>query len=81
METILPRKLWTWDLVFLLGSTLLLWTSFYFVLAVLPLYVVQRLHGSPALLGLLSGILAVTAIVTRLVCGWALDRWGRRYIY
>jgi len=80
MQTTSPPKLWTRDLALLLGSTVLLWTSFYFVSSVLPLYVVQRLRGGTALVGLLAGMLDITAIVTRPVCGWALDRWGRRQI-
>jgi predicted MFS family arabinose efflux permease len=71
-------RLWTRDLVLLLGSTLLVWSSFYFLLPVLPLYVVQRLGGGPAQVGLLMAAVGVLSIVGRLFSGWAADRWGRR---
>jgi predicted MFS family arabinose efflux permease len=71
-------RLWTRDLVLLLGSTLLVWSSFYFLLPVLPLYVVQRLGGTPAQVGLLMAAVGVLSIVGRLFSGWACDRWGRR---
>ena len=64
----------------LLGSTLLLWSSFYFLLPVLPLYVVQRLSGTAAQVGLLTALLGVTSVIARLASGWACDRWGRRVV-
>jgi len=78
METTSSQRLWTRDLVLLLGSTVLLWTSFYSISSVLPLYVVQRLQGGAALVGLLSGLLDLGSLLTRPIGGWALDRWGRR---
>jgi MFS family permease len=78
MQSQAQRRLWTRDLVLLLGSTLLMWSSFYFLLPVLPLYVVQRLGGTPAKVGLLMAAVGVLSIVGRLVSGWAADRWGRR---
>lgn len=78
METTSHEQLWTRNFILLLGSTLLLWGSFYFILPTLPLYVVQRLHGNPAQVGLLSGVLGVTAVIARPLAGWAADRWGRR---
>lgn len=78
METSSRDELWSRDFILLLGSTLLLWGSFYFILPTLPLYVVQQLHGNPAQVGLLSGVLGITAVIARPLSGWAADRWGRR---
>lgn len=78
MHTTPHDKLWSRDFLLLLGSTLLLWGSFYFILPTLPLYVVQRLHGNLAQVGLLSGALGITAVLARPLTGWAADRWGRR---
>ncbi|MBC7233934.1 MAG: MFS transporter [Chloroflexi bacterium] len=78
MPTSPHDELWSRDFLLLLGSTLLIWGSFYFILPTLPLYVVQRLHGNPAQVGLLSGVLGVTAVIARPLSGWAADRWGRR---
>jgi MFS family permease len=73
-----PPRLWTRDLLLLLGSTLLIWGSFYFLLPVLPLYLTQRLNGTTAQVGLLMAVVNVLSVVGRLFCGWACDRWGRR---
>jgi predicted MFS family arabinose efflux permease len=80
MQTSSPRqaRLWTRDFVMLLGSTLLMWSSFYFLLPVLPLYVVQRLNGTAAQVGLQMTAVGILSVVGRLFCGWACDRWGRR---
>ncbi|MGQ9494589.1 MAG: MFS transporter [Anaerolineae bacterium] len=80
MQPTSQDKLWTRNFILLLGSTLLLWSSFYFILPTLPLYVVERLRGSPAQVGLLSGVLGVTAVLARPFAGWAADRWGRRSV-
>ena len=73
-------RLWTRDMILLLGSTFLMWSSFYFLLPVLPLYVVQRLGGTPAQVGLQMAVLGVLSVPARLFSGWACDRWGRRAV-
>jgi MFS family permease len=78
MQSPTHTRLWTRDFALLLGSTLLVWSSFYFLLPVLPLYVVQRLGGTPAQVGLLMAAVGVLSVVGRLFSGWAADRWGRR---
>jgi MFS family permease len=80
MQTQTHTRLWTRDFALLLGSTLLVWGSFYFLLPTLPLYVVQRLGGNPAQVGLLMAAVGVLSIVGRLFSGWAADRWGRRQV-
>lgn len=81
METSSPhRELWSRDFILLFGSALLTWISFYFLLPTLPIYITRHLGGSPAQVGLIGSLLTVTAIVARPLAGYALDRWGRRWI-
>jgi MFS family permease len=75
------EELWSRDFVVFLGCTVLLWISFYFLLPTLPIYVVQRLGGSQTQVGLLSGLLTISAVVTRPLAGYAVDRWGRRVVH
>jgi len=75
------EKIWTRDFALMFGSTTLFWAAFYFFLPTLPLYMVQHLHSSPAQVGLFSGLTALTAIAARPLAGFALDRWGRRWVY
>jgi MFS family permease len=75
------EKLWSRDFVLFTGSTVVLWLSFYFLLPTLPIYVVQVLGGSQTDVGLLSAVLTVSALLTRPLAGFAVDRWGRRWIH
>lgn len=80
MQTVSKQRLWTRDFVLLFAATLLAWTCHYFLVATLPLYAVQRVNASSAQVGVLMGTLAASAIVSRLLAGYALDRWGRRWV-
>jgi len=71
-------RLWARNSVLALGCTLLFWASFYLLMPVLPLYVVQRLGGSTAQVGLLTAAVNWLSVPARFVSGWACDRWGRR---
>lgn len=51
--------------------------SFFLLVAVLPLYA-RRLGVSDALIGVVTGAFAVSAMLWRPWAGWAADRWGRR---
>jgi MFS family permease len=71
-------KLWTRDFVLVGLSALLLLMSQTFLLVTLPLYAVQRLGASDEQVGLLPGLVTVTALLARPLAGYAVDRWGRR---
>jgi len=81
VQTTSQKKLWSRDFVLLSGSSLLLWASFYCLVPTLPLFAVERLQCSESQVGLISGAMTITAIVARLLAGYALDRWGRRWIH
>lgn len=74
------QKLWTRDLIALLGSTMMLWGCHYFLVPVLPLFAVQELGATGAQVGLISSAMTITATIVRPLAGYALDRWGRRWI-
>jgi MFS family permease len=71
-------KLWTRDFVLVGLSALLLLMSQTFLLVTLPLYAVQWLGASKAQVGLLPGLVTITALLARPLAGYAVDRWGRR---
>ncbi len=78
MQAPTHTRIWTRDFAMLVGSTFLLWSSFYFLTPVMPLYVVQGLGGTAAQVGLQFTAVNILSVVGRLVSGWACDRWGRR---
>jgi MFS family permease len=55
-------------------------TSFQLLLATMPLYVIQHLGGHNSDVGLLMGIVALTALAMRPVSGWAVEALGRRKV-
>lgn len=77
MQTTSTEKLWSRDFLLLFAATWLAWNSHYVLMPALPLYAAQRLQATPSQIGVLMGILALAAIVSRLLAGYALDRWGR----
>jgi len=76
-----PSKIWSRDFTLLFLSSLLAWGSFYTLVPTLPLYASERLGASPTQVGTILNILTVSAILARLLTGYALDRWGRRLVY
>jgi len=75
-----PRGIWSRDFVLLFGSAVLFWASFYFLFPILPVFTVQRLRADPSQVGLVSSMMSISAILVRPFAGYALDRWGRRWI-
>jgi len=58
-------------------ANFLLFFSFQMLLAPFPIYV-QSIGGTPSQLGLVVGILALTAVLSRPFAGWLADHKGRR---
>lgn len=58
--------------------TLASFSSFYFLLATLPVYVVREVGGSEAQVGLIIGVFSGASVLLRPLIGWAADDWGRR---
>jgi len=76
-----PDKLWSRDFVVLWGSTLVWWLGFFLVLGVVPMFAVNRLQCSESQLGLISSAMTITAMLARPWAGYAVDRWGRRWVH
>lgn len=56
-------------------------TSFYFLLPTLPVYAVNALGASNNQVGYIIGVYALSALLIRPFCGYALDAYGRRLVY
>ena len=55
--------------------------SFYFLIPTLPVYFEQILGAEKTDIGIVLSMFAVAALIIRPFTGWAVDRWGRRWIY
>jgi len=73
--------LFTRDFILLMTSTFALFSSFYFLMPVLPLYVSERLGGDQATIGMVASMFTVTAVVFRPIGGFLMDRFGRRGVH
>lgn len=72
--------LWTKDFILICLANLMIFTSFYFLLPTLPIFVTDVLHGDESNVGYIIGVLSLTAVLVRPLSGYALDVLGRRKI-
>ncbi len=77
----LSAPLWTVDFILLMLSTFALFSSFYFLMPVLPVFVAERLGGDERVIGLVSGVFTITAVSFRPLGGYLMDRYGRRGLH
>ncbi|MCL4441219.1 MAG: MFS transporter, partial [Firmicutes bacterium] len=73
-------KLWTRNFILICLANLLVFTSFYFLLPTLPVFVVRVLKGDEANVGYIIGVLSLTAVLIRPLAGFLLDSVGRKKI-
>ena len=81
MERESSNRIWVRDFVVLCSSTLAFWSGFFLLLGVVPGYAVDRLGCNESQLGLISSAMTITAMVARPWAGYAVDRWGRRWVH
>ncbi|AEG60846.1 MFS transporter [Desulforamulus ruminis] len=72
--------LWTKDFVLICLTNLMVFTSFYFLLPTLPVFVTDMLGGDESNVGYIIGVLSLTAVLVRPLSGFLLDAVGRRKI-
>lgn len=74
------EKLWNKDFILICVVNLLTFTSFYFLLPTLPIFVMDVLQGNAGHVGYIVGVLTLTAVLSRPVAGFMLDTLGRKTI-
>ena len=72
------ESLFTRNFVVLCISTLLFFESMFLLLAVLPVFIVQELHGTESQVGVVVGVFALAAVMIRPTSGWLVERWNRK---
>ncbi|VVB96633.1 Multidrug resistance protein MdtG [uncultured archaeon] len=73
------KKLFTRNFVLTTLSTITIFTSFYFLLVTLPIYILQ-LGGSESEIGLIIGVFTISSVLLRPFIGRELDMRGRKKI-
>ena len=74
------HRLWTRDLMLLLGSTMMLWGCHYFLVPILPMFAVKELGATGAQVGLISSAMTMRLIGgadagSRLASSWPSVAW------
>ncbi len=78
-ETPEKEKLFSRNFVLTSLSTFTLFTSFYFLLITLPIYI-EKIGGTESEIGLILGVFTISAVLLRPFIGKEVDRRGRKII-
>jgi len=70
--------LFTRDFLLVCLSTFLFSGSMFLLFAVLPLFIVQELHGAESQVGMIMGAFAISAVLSRPLSGRMVDLWSRK---
>ena len=73
-----PEALFTRDFILLCLGTFLFAGSMFLLFAVLPVFVVEELHGADSQVGLIMGAFALSALLVRPMTGRLADQWSRK---
>ena len=73
------EELFTKNFILTSLSTVAVFTSFYFLLVTLPIYI-QELGGTESEIGLIIGVFTISAVLLRPFIGREVDRRGRKYV-
>jgi len=74
------QPLWTKNFVTICLVNLMVFTSFYFLLPTLPVFIADVLKGDESDVGYNIGVLSLTAVLVRPLSGFALDAAGRKKV-
>lgn len=81
MATNLKHRLYTKNFVLLCIANLLMGTGFYFLIPTLPVFIVDVLDAGPGKVGYILAVYTLSALIIRPLTGYALDSFGRKWIY
>jgi MFS family permease len=72
------QKLWTRDFLGICISSFFLFMTFYILVATLPLFVMDQLHGNQQQIGLVMTAFVLAAVLFRPLAGNWVDKFGRK---
>ena len=78
-KTVEKEKLFSKNFILTSLSTFTLFSSFYFLLITLPIYI-QKIGGTESEIGLIIGVFTISAVLLRPFIGKEVDRRGRKII-
>lgn len=75
------NTIWTRDFIYLCLGSLLMAIAFYILIPTLPLYIVNVLKEPKSSVGFTLASFTIASLIIRLFAGFALDAYGRKFIY
>ncbi|NDV79569.1 MFS transporter [Dysgonomonas sp. 511] len=81
MNTNKLPALWTKDFILVFVSNLLLFFSFYMLIPVLPLYLIEEMDTSGSLAGIVLALYTISALCIRPFSGFLVDMFSRKPLY
>ena len=79
LENGLSDRIFTGNFIMICLANLAVISSFYFLMTTVPLYV-ETIGGDESQIGLIVGVMAAGALITRPVAGLLSDAWGRKLV-
>lgn len=74
------QTLWTKDFIGITAINFLIFCGFQMLTPTLPIYV-KSIGGADSIIGWITGIITISALIVRPFSGIALDRFGRKSVY
>jgi MFS family permease len=74
------QKLWTRGFLGICLSSFFLFMTFYILVATLPIFVIDQLHGNQQQIGLVMTVFIIAAVLFRPLAGNWVDKFGRKKI-
>ncbi|WP_409305037.1 MFS transporter [Peribacillus sp. SCS-155] len=74
-------KLWTKNFIGIAIANFFVFTTFYYLLVTLPVYSLQDLHGKETLVGLITTIFLISAILVRPLAGKWIGKAGKYMVF
>ena len=81
MDSKPQETLWTRDFALLCASSLMSWFCCYLLMPTVPKFASEYLGLGGAQVGMVSSAMTITSMLARPFAGYALDRWGRRWVH
>lgn len=75
-----PSQFLSQNYLIAFAITVLVWSSYKLTEAVIPLLLSDQMSVSPSEIGMILGLSSISAILTRPLAGYAIDKFGRRHI-
>lgn len=80
-NNIMRDRIWNRDFVLLILSNFLMYITYYAIISVLPIYLVNELNASKSQMGIVVAAYTIASVMIRPFSGYTLDRYSRKMVF